>query len=183
MYTTIIVQICLEPTQDLLLVTYLFHWCLLNKFSPHQWIFGTEASCCNSNKRTDGCEGCCSYARDLKCMQICVAVYTGRFFFTPAPSSFLLQCTITYWKVLLFSSYQKQEWTLNAWAFQSYFTPQTHSRSEILKAVSMTQAFVLLYSTMLSHCTSNAKIRRKKLKIDSKHHKNYFLTRFLRIEK
>lgn len=130
MYTTIIIKICLETMQDLLPVTYAFNRCLLNMFSPHQWIFGTDASCCNPNKRTDGCESYCSYARDLICMQICVAVYTIRVFHPPHP--FLLQCTI---KILrspaFFSSCQKQEWTLNIWTFESHLVPQIPSKSEI----------------------------------------------------
>lgn len=93
MYATIIIQICLGTIQDWLPVTYGFSRGLLNMFSPHKWISETDASCCSPNKRTDGCESCCSYTRDLIYMQICIAVYTES---VPSlfPSTFLLQCTI-----------------------------------------------------------------------------------------
>lgn len=93
MYTTIIIQICLGTIRDWLPATYGFSRGLLNMFSPHQWIFETDASCCSPNKRTDGSESCCWYTRDPICMQICIAVYTDS---TASlfPSTFLLQCTI-----------------------------------------------------------------------------------------
>lgn len=119
MYTTIIIQICLGTIRDWLPVTYGSSRGLLNTFSPHQWIFETDASCCSPNKRTDGCESCCSYTRDLICMQICVAVYTISLFppCSPPPSYFNVQ--IKYQEVLLCSSCQQQEWALNMWLFQS----------------------------------------------------------------
>lgn len=161
MHTTKIMKICLETMWDLLPITYAFSRCLLNMFSPHQWIFGTDASCCNSNKRTDGCESCCSYAKELICMQICVAVYITEVFHN---YPLLLQFTIKILKSWVFFILPEAVMNIEHMNFPVSPSPSSLQKWNLdhkRESKHATRASPLLHPTMLSNCASNAKIRRK----------------------